>query len=65
MPTAQQKMKLYQIAQKAIDEQDTRMAFNLVHYLNTRYHLNSEGVREYLELHGVDWREFEQLLEES
>jgi hypothetical protein len=65
MPTTQQKMKLYQIAQQAIDEQDAHMAVSLAMYLNAQHGLNAEGISGYLALHGVDWREFDQLLAEA
>ena len=65
MPTTQQKMKLSKIFQKAIDEQDARMAVNWVLYLNSLRGLSAEGEKKYLDLHGVDYREFNQLWAES
>lgn len=60
----QKKMKMFEIAKLAIEKQDARMAVNLVHYLNSRHNLNMVGVREYLELHGIDYADFDALLAE-
>lgn len=55
-------MKLYEIAQKAITEQNARLAHNLAELLTVRHGLNRAGIAEYLGEHGVDSREFEEIL---
>lgn len=52
--------KLWEIAQQAIDNADRRMAEGLLLLVQRKHGLNALGMREYLEKHGVnldDWDE--------
>lgn len=49
-----QKMKLYQIAQLAINTSNESMANGLVQRLTHKFNLSYEGIKEFLTAHGVD-----------
>lgn len=55
-------MKLYEIAQQAIDMDNRQLAESLMVRLEARHGLNYPGIMEYLEAHGVDPVEFEETL---
>ena len=55
-------MKLYEMAEKAIREQNARLAEGVILRLNRVYNLNAEGVLEYLVIHGVDVGAWDELV---
>lgn len=57
-------MKLYEIAQQAIAQQDARLAASLMMHLERKHGLNYAGCMEYLQVHGVEPRDMEEMLRE-
>lgn len=55
-------MKPYETAQRAIDEQQSQLAEQVILYLQRYYRLNYHGIREYLKANGVDTDAWEELI---
>jgi len=58
-------MKLHEIADQAIRDNNYRLAMGLMKRLCVRHGLNYAGVREYLQAHGVNADLFFEIVEDG